>query len=129
MQEIDMKFTKGPWEARDVKGAGWEIYATVNIGKTAGGGVLQPIYHVGIQPMLFVNKDGGVTAKLSYEDWRQFPSVDFEKMQAANAHLIAAAPRLYTALKALYNAVDSCVELTPDVLMEAREALMQIEGD
>lgn len=118
-----MKFTEGPWEARDVAGAGWEIYATVNIGREKGGGVLQPIYHVSCKPMLFINDDGSVTAKLSFEGWRQFPSIDFQKMQAANAILIASAPRLYNALKSLYEAVDSCVELTPDVMKEAKEAL------
>lgn len=121
-----MKSTPGPWEARDVKGAGWEIYATVNIGKAEGGGVLQPIYNVGCRPMLFVNEEGTVTMKISFEDWRQFPSVNFEKMQEANAILIASAPRLYNALKRLYEAVDSCVDLlTPEVMIEARNALME----
>ena len=120
-----MKFTPGPWEARDVVGAGWEIYATVNIGREKGGGVLQPIYQVSCRPMLYVDPDGSVIAKLSFEDWRQFPSVNFQKMQAANANLIASAPRLYNALKRLYESVDSCAELTPEVMIEAREALKE----
>jgi len=41
----------------------------------------------------------------------------------ATARLIAAAPDLVGALKGLYDAVDSCCELTPKVLERARVAL------
>lgn len=41
----------------------------------------------------------------------------------AYANLISAAPDLYNALKKLYDAIDSCVELTPETLQEALAAL------
>lgn len=41
----------------------------------------------------------------------------------SNAKLIAAAPDLLEALEDLYNAIDSCVELTPDVLRKADKAI------
>lgn len=40
-----------------------------------------------------------------------------------NAYLIAAAPDLLEALESLYNAVDSCVDLTPEVMLHARIAI------
>ncbi len=94
-----MDFTKGKWEARNVPSAGWEIFAEVNMGKDENGGVLQPIYNVDIKPSLSVGDDGKVYAMIAYESWRQFPSIKFQKMQEANAQLIATAPKLYEALK------------------------------
>lgn len=121
-----MKFTKGPWEAKDIPSAGWQIYAEVDLGKDERRGVIQPIYNVNVKPMLFVNNEGTVTAVIAYEDWRQFPSINFQEMQAANSRLIAAAPRLYNALKKLYESIDSCVDLTPEVMKEAKDALSEV---
>lgn len=47
----------------------------------------------------------------------------------ANARLIAAAPELLEALLDLYNALDSCIELTPKVLAKARAALAKARGE
>ena len=46
-----------------------------------------------------------------------------------NANLIAAAPELLEALLDLYNALDSCIDLTPKVLAKARAALAQARGE
>ncbi len=46
----------------------------------------------------------------------------------ANARLIASAPELLEALKELYEAVDSCVELTPEILNIAKQAIAKAEG-
>ena len=46
-----------------------------------------------------------------------------------NANLIAAAPELLEALLDLYNALDSCIELTPKVLAKARAAIAQARGE
>ena len=95
-----MKHTPGPWEAKDVESAGIEIFAKVDIGKEdMSGGVLQPIYRVSLEPSLQVGKDGIVRAMISYESWRQFPSINFQEMQRANAQLISAAPELLEACK------------------------------
>lgn len=47
----------------------------------------------------------------------------------ANARLIAAAPAMLEALEALYNSVDSCVELTPQVMHKAQDAIAKAKGD
>jgi len=41
----------------------------------------------------------------------------------ANANIIAAALDLYEALEALYNSIDSCIDLTPELMKQCREAL------
>ena len=43
----------------------------------------------------------------------------------ANAKLIASAPELLESLKELYNAVDSCIDLTPEVLKRAKKLIEQ----
>lgn len=52
----------------------------------------------------------------------QISGENYEKAKA-NAKLIAAAPDLLKALSDLYNSIDSCVELTPDVLLKAKQAI------
>lgn len=47
----------------------------------------------------------------------------------ANANLIAAAPELLEALKELYNAIDSCVDLTPEVMQKCSKALNKAKGN
>lgn len=47
----------------------------------------------------------------------------------ANANLIAAAPDLLEALESLYGAIDSCVDLTPEVLKQARSAIKKARGE
>lgn len=97
------KHTPGPWKVEDHAGVGLEIFATVNLGPeqceasastTPSGPLLQPIYNVPLRPEIKVGDDGIAYVKLAYEDWRQFPSIAFKKMQKANAYLIAAAPEL-----------------------------------
>ena len=41
----------------------------------------------------------------------------------ANAKLIASAPDLLEALQELYNSIDSCMDLTPKVLLKAQKAI------
>lgn len=48
--------------------------------------------------------------------------IDLDEREA-NARLIAAAPELLNALERLYNAIDSCVELTPDLLQEVKSVI------
>lgn len=94
------KYTPMPWEVKEIAGAGIEIFAKVDIGKEdMSGGVLQPIYNVSLTPSLHVGRDGIVRAMISYESWRQFPSINFQEMQKANAYLIASAPELLEACK------------------------------
>ncbi len=87
-----MKYTKGKWTIKNIPSHGLEIYAEVNMGTDEHGGVLQPIYNVDIKPHLKVGEDGKAFLMIAYESWRQFPSINFQEMQEANAQLIAAAP-------------------------------------
>ena len=47
----------------------------------------------------------------------------------ANAHLIAAAPDLYDALDSLLSAIDSCAELTPQLLRAFEKTLAKARGE
>lgn len=96
-----IEHTPGPWEARFNSSQGWTIWASVNLGRDENNGVIQPIYEVGLKPQLMVNPNGTVSASLSYDSWRQFPSVKFDEMQAANASLISAAPDLLAACQSI----------------------------
>lgn len=46
----------------------------------------------------------------------------------ANARLIAAAPELLEAFQNLYHAIDSSVELTPEILVNAQKAIAKATG-
>lgn len=45
--------------------------------------------------------------------------------QNANGCLLAAAPDLFDALVKLYTSIDSCIELTPAILKEAKMAILK----
>ena len=100
-------FTPGPWKRKATEGdyAANVIHAQVNIGGDEGGALLQPIYQVPIRPSLAVGHDGKVYARLTYDDYRQFPSRDFRAMQLANARLIARAPELVEEIRRLRKAI------------------------
>lgn len=85
------KCTQGAWELRNFESSGIQIWAPVNIGGRPNQEVLQPIYEIPIKPSLQIADDGNVYAMIAYEDYRQFPSPDFEAMQLANARLIICA--------------------------------------
>lgn len=119
------RFTPGPWEARDEKGAGLQILAVADIGSSLDSAgsrqVLQPLYKVSIKPTLSVGDDGRVHMLLSYEDWRQFPTVNFKEMQRANARLIASAPELFEALSALARSAESYMNYHTEKFYDASE--------
>ena len=112
-----MTHTPGPWEIKEGAGGSQEIHAKVNIGRDMSKGVLQPLYDVQLRPSLMVGEDGAVYASLTYDSYRQFPSVDFVAMQRANARLIAAAPDLKDELQDATNLIcHLCVRLNPQHL-------------
>jgi hypothetical protein len=130
LAETRAKHTPGPWTCKDVVGAGLQIWASVNLGKTMYSEGLQPIYRIGIKPQLVVGDDGIAAAQMCYEDWRQFPSVNFTEMQKANARLIAASPELLGMVKSLLMCV-SAHGLEPfcnATATAARELIAKAEG-
>lgn len=94
------EYTPGPWEARDVAGAGLQIYAAL---AEVDGKILSFFHLPREQDISFhVGEDGVLYAMLAYEEWVQFSPAGWENRQAANAHLMAAAPELLQALKEMY---------------------------
>jgi len=89
------KHTPGPWSAKYTSGAGLSVHADVS--KALGDRYSKdcPIYHLG-------NDACGL--QISYELWTQFPREEWDAMQQANAHLMAAAPELLSALEQILEA-------------------------
>ncbi len=95
-----MKHTPGPWEAKNIPSAGWQINARLKSYESR----LSRFYETFHAPDLRVNFSGDdlhLTATLGFETWCQFPVDGWEEELAANMHLIAAAPDLLEACKAL----------------------------
>lgn len=122
--------TPGPWQFRETKGAGIEIWAPVNLGPSIEsstgeliGPVLQPVYEAFIKPRLTVEADGRVYCQISYESWRQFPTIKFDEMQRANGHLIACAPDLLDALETAVNELETIAADSRSVIDYCRKIL------
>lgn len=63
-------------------------------------------------------------SRLSQQKWDKQSA---ERMR--DLRLKLAAPELLEALVALYESIDSCVELTPDALRQARAAIKKATGE
>lgn len=65
-------------------------------------------------------EDGKTAIADTWDQQGDYPT----KLKAQeNSKLIAASPDLLEALQVLYNSIDSCVELTPKVLLQAKTAI------
>lgn len=130
----ETKFTPGPWKAEDKVGAGWEIDAVLPEGfqfdATCHGASGKPWFQVWV---LHESK----SISFCSERWVQFETQQWKEMQAANAHLIAAAPELYAAcndamieLSYLIDQVEARHDSSPcEALVKCREALRKARGD
>ncbi len=100
-----MEYTPGPWEAKNMPSAGWQINARLKSYESR----LLRFYETLHAPDLRVSFSGdglNLTATLGFETWCQFPVDGWEEELAANMHLIAAAPDLLEACKALLVMMD-----------------------
>ena len=92
-----MKHTPGPWEAKNIPSAGWQIRARLKSYEDQ----LLRFFETSHTPNLRVefSRDSlNLIATLGYETWCQFPVDGWERELAANMRLIAAAPDLLEAL-------------------------------
>ena len=96
------KHTPGPWSSVHILGAGWQINA--NPGEFDFG-----VYKWdGVRPlMIYTLRKPSPIVAIADERWTQFPCQEWDTMQEANAHLIAAAPDLAEACAALVAAYDA----------------------
>lgn len=102
--------TPGPWQWRDISGAGIQIYGPVPFKANCVEFTLKAS-----EQRLFEMADlqSGATARsregypmLAYETWLQFAPKEWEEMQRANAALIAASPDLLAALQDMFRMMD-----------------------
>lgn len=120
------KHTPGPWEARDVAGAGWQIYG--NPGPMLGG----PWGPNGEGPINTWGLVRDPRLVIAYERWIQFPPNGWEDMQNDNARLIAAAPELLEALIDLVeksNACDGGFWVCKESIEKSRAAIVKAKGE
>lgn len=90
--------TPGPWMWKYRSGAGLEIYAPVK--PVAQQNNDQWADRMSDKSLIYQLPEGSYLQHLvSYEVWKQFPVEWWDKMQTANARLIAASPDLYAAAK------------------------------
>lgn len=112
------KFTKGPWKVEHMGGA-----STVLV-------PVRPRYNNTATPS-YGYRDGGpfCVATLFQEDGGHIRR-DFVTFSHDDAHLIAAAPELYEALKALIKECDMCGHPDePESVEIARAALAKVRGE
>lgn len=115
----EAKHTPGPWEWRDVAGAGLSIYGDVSA--TMGKDFAHVVEIFGLGAC------GAPRFQISYERWVQFPKRDWDEMQQANARLIAAAPDLLDALRTVV-AADLEPTSYEQLLKRVRTALAKATG-
>ncbi len=90
---VSAAHTPGPWTAKNISGAGWGVWADL---RPALGEKFSKDFPLNGSEALSTQK-----IQVAYETWVQFPSEAFNAMQSANMALMAAAPDLLEALKAV----------------------------
>lgn len=123
-----MNHTPGPWEARDVAGAGWQIYAKMAEWNDKHCSIVRftPQHSMSFH----ATKDGKIVGMIAYEEWVQFKSDAVEKQWEANAKLVGAAPEMYEALNAIRGllALEDCDWATAIIRDQVRAALEKAES-
>jgi len=92
------KHTPGPWSYKNTPSAGLEIYGDV-------GALLDDAFADSLMIWGFTKQEPKFL--ISFERWVQFPKSEWDEMQKANAHLVAAAPELLEALEEMVSVAES----------------------
>lgn len=120
------KHTPGPWkwQGEDYRGGwGWQLLVGPNgegiaCGSDKDGGPYSHLQaHMPIDPVFCK------TGMLAKED--SAPGIH---VQEADAHLIATAPELLEVCRELYESIDCCITLTPELLRRVRAVLAKAQG-
>ncbi len=77
----------------------------------------------------FEGEDGEDAICQLFQPYMTEDESENEAFMFANGNLIAAAPDMLEALERLYNAIDSCVDLTPELLKECRKVIKKAKGE
>lgn len=110
--------TPGPWEARYVTGAGWEIRAVLPVGFKFDASHREADGTISFQTWVLHERK---EISISSERWVQFETEQWTAMQKDNARLIAACPDLLWVVQRFLREVDD--EITIGCIEDAREAL------
>ena len=122
------KHTPGPWIAKDVVGAGWEIFAPIQKleqYKNADGNF--PVWTVPTHVNMVATHEPQPLTLLGYAPWCQFPPAWWLEMIEANAQLMAAAPELLDALEAIVASVGE--QKIPVDISKAKMAIAKAKGE
>lgn len=93
------KHTPGPWIAKHSSGAGLGVWADL---RPALGDKYSKDF-----PIIGVDSLPAPKVQIAYEQWVQFPSNEWNEMQAANVKLMAASPELLASLQAAVAMLDA----------------------
>ena len=123
--------TPGPWEMTNIPGTGRQIKTVI---KEFGDRLISLFDVPSTQNVRFsLNNENQLVALLSYEEWVQFPSVQWNGMQEANGKLMAAAPDLLDscdkALTCLINSNDIDHSEIEEVITKLQSAITKATGE
>lgn len=110
-----MDYTKGPWKFEDRPGTGQLILAKTPDDES-------------IRNHVEFHYKAGVYVPIYTSVWVQFTSKSYKEMQVANGKLMAAAPDMYEALKAIIESGEIPLCYSDNLVIAAKVALAKAEG-
>lgn len=84
-----------------------------------------PSYYGGDNTSIDMIFESGAVISIDRRDRYSDRLVMSREEMEANAKLISKAPELLQQLEKLYNSIDSCIDLTPELLIETQQLIKQ----